>query len=103
MRDAEHTVHAQRGRVDAGHAQVGRDLRRTAAVAQHLDVDRDRAGRNRREEDGVRGHEREIGTVERLVHGAQRGVHRDAAEDVDDLPIVGDVGVETAGHASGRV
>ena len=78
-------------------AQVGGDLRRGAPVAQHLDVDRDRAGRHRREEDRVGGDERELGPAERLLHRAQRGVHRDAAEHVHDLPVVGDVGVEAAG------
>ena len=39
----------------------------------------------------------ELGPAERLLHRAQRGVHRDAAEDVDDLPVVGNVGVEATG------
>jgi hypothetical protein len=37
-------VHAQRGPVDAGHPQIGGNLRRAAAVAEHFDVDRDLAG-----------------------------------------------------------
>ena len=39
VRGAEHAVHAQRRAVDARDAQVGRDLRRAPAVAQHVDVD----------------------------------------------------------------
>ena len=92
---AEHAVHAQRG-TRARHVDVGRDLRRVAAVAEHFDVDLDRAGRHRREEDRVRGDERQLRPVERLLHRAQRGVHADAAEDVHDLPAVGDVGVEAS-------
>ena len=42
------------------------------------------------------------GAVECLLHRAQRGVHRDAAEDVHDLPAVGDVGVEAARPRRGR-
>ena len=45
-----------------GHMDVGRDLRHVAAVAQHLDIDLDRTGRHRREEDRVGGHEWELGS-----------------------------------------
>ena len=100
VRDAEHAVGPQREL--AVDAQVGGDLRRGAPVAEHLDVDGHRAGRHRREEDGVRGHERELGPAERLLHRAQRRVHRDAAEHVHDLPVVGDVGVKAAVQRPGR-
>ena len=60
VRRAEHAVHAQRGTVDARHPQIGGNLRRAPAVAEHFDVDRDLAGRHRREEDGIRGDELEI-------------------------------------------
>ena len=102
---AEHAVHAER-RPGPGHMDVGRDLRRVAAVAQHLDIDLDRAGRHRRKEDRVGGHERELRPAERFLHGAQRGVHADTAEHVHHPPAVGDRGVvptrRRSGRASGR-
>ena len=92
--DAEHAVGSQRE--VAVDAQVGGHLRCSAPVAEHLDVDGHRAGRHRSEEDGVGGHERELGPSERLLHRAQRRVHRDPAEDVHDLPVGGDLGVKAA-------
>jgi hypothetical protein len=89
---AEHAVHPQRG-PRPGHVDVGRDLGRVAAVAQHFHVDLDRTGRHRREKDRVGGHEGELGPAERFLHGAQRGVHADAAEHVHHAPAVGDRGV----------
>jgi hypothetical protein len=67
VRRAEHAVHSQRRSVDARHPQIRGDLRCPAPVAEHVDVDCDLAGRDRREEDGVRGDELEIVTRQRLV------------------------------------
>ena len=95
VRDSEHAVRAQcELAVDA---QVGRDLRRGATVAQHLDVDRHRTGRHGRDEDRVGSDERELRPPERFLHRPQRRVHRDAAEHVHDLPPVGDIGVKATG------
>ncbi len=94
VRGTEHAVHPQGGTFDTVHAQIGGHLRGAAAVAKDVDVDRHRAGRDGREKDGVRRDKLEVGPIERLVHRAQRGVHRDAAEDVDDLPCVRKIGAE---------
>ncbi len=101
VRGTEHAVHPQRRTVDTVHAQIGGNLRRAAAVAEDVDVDRHRAGRHGREKDGVRGDKLEVGPIERLVHRAQRGVHRDAAEDVDDLPRVREIARGTGSPGSG--
>jgi hypothetical protein len=94
VRGTEHAVHAQGGAVDAVHAQIGGNLRSAATVAQDLDVDGHGAGWHGREKDGVRRDELEVGPIECLVHRAQRRVHRNAAEDVDDLPRIRKIGVE---------
>ena len=103
MRGAEHAVHAQRRRVDVrargGRPRPATRCRPSRSTSTSIVIG---PGRNRREEDRVRGHERELVAAERLLHRAQRRVHRHAAEDVHDLPRVGNVGVESARRGRDR-
>ena len=97
VRPPEHAVGAERDAIGPRRAEIAPHLRRGAAVAQYLDIDRHRSAVHRRAEDGVGRHQLQIGTREVGLHRAQRRRHGDATERVHHLPGLGNGTVVPAG------